>query len=182
MKLKLINFLLFQIGWFSCVWSAAQNTPWVGVMAVIMISAYHIASSVQPRQELTLLGFAALIGLIWESFLVWQGFLVFTSGMILGEMAPYWIVFIWVLFATTLNVSLRWLKDRLFLSVIFGVIGGPLAYLAGASLGAVEMPDQTVSLTLIGIGWAVLTPALMLLSRRFDGYLGTLKVQRMSYV
>lgn len=182
MKLKLTNFLLFQIGWFACVWSAAQNSAWIGVMAVIMISAFHVMSSEQPKQELSLLALAALIGLVWESLLVWQGYLRFSEGMILGQLAPYWIVAMWVLFATTLNLSLRWLKDRLMLAVVFGALGGPLAYFAGARLGAVSMPDQAVSLSVIALGWAVLTPLLIILARRFDGFVSPIRVQRMSYV
>jgi hypothetical protein len=182
MKLKLINFVLFQIGWFACVWSAAHSTPLLGAAAVILISSYHLALTEQPRQEIILLVAAALIGLVWESLLVWHGVLVFNSGMIVAGMAPYWIVAMWVLFATTLNLSLRWLKDRLLLSILFGALGGPLAYFAGARLGAVTMPDQWLSLAIIGIGWAVLTPVLIILARRFDGFVSPVQLQRVSYV
>ena len=182
MKLKLINFGLFQIGWFACVLSAAQGASWIGLMAVIVIATYHLVISSQPRQELLLLLFAALVGLIWESLLVWQGLLVFNSGMLLSDLAPYWIVAMWVLFATTLNLSLRWFKERLLVSMVFGALGGPLAYFAGARLGAVIMPDQVTALLVIGIGWALLTPLLILLSRKFDGFVSPPQIQRVSYV
>ena len=67
---------------------------------------------------------------------------------------------LWMIFAITLNHSLVWLKNRISLSVIFGAIGGPLAYLAGEKLGAIIITQQ-LSLVLLSIGWALITPFLI---------------------
>jgi hypothetical protein len=73
----------------------------------------------------------------------------------------------WALLATTLNVSMRWLHGRPWSAAAFGALGGPLAYWAGARLGAVEIPDVAAALTAQAIGWAVMMPALMALALRF---------------
>ncbi len=67
----------------------------------------------------------------------------------------------WLLFATTLNVGMRWLQKNLVVASIFGAIGGPLSFLAGQKAGAVAFPDATVSLAVIGLGWAVFLPLLV---------------------
>jgi hypothetical protein len=50
------------------------------------------------------------------------------------------------------------------LSAAMGLIGGPLAFVAGAGLGAVTFTDTIAAVTLIGAGWAVLLPLLVLIA------------------
>ena len=76
----------------------------------------------------------------------------------------------WVLFATTLNVGMRWLRKSVFVAAAAGAIGGPMAFIAGEAAGAVSFTEPTVTLLAIGAGWMILLPALVQLSRRFDGY------------
>jgi hypothetical protein len=71
----------------------------------------------------------------------------------------------WLLFAMTLNHSLSWLKGRYVLSFVFGALGGPLAYVAGEKLGAVEITSD-LSLVILAISWAMITPLLMKYSER----------------
>ncbi|MEK9778156.1 MAG: DUF2878 domain-containing protein, partial [Methylophilaceae bacterium] len=80
-------------------------------------------------------------------------------------LTPLWIVVMWLLFAMTLNHSLSWLKRRYVLSFVFGALGGPLAYVAGEKLGAVEITSD-LSLVILAISWAMITPLLMKYSDR----------------
>ena len=75
-----------------------------------------------------------------------------------------------VAFATTLNVSLAWLKRSLPLAILFGAIGGPLAYAAGAKLGGLVFVQQMPALIALAIGWAAITPLLLRIADRHDGY------------
>ena len=75
----------------------------------------------------------------------------------------------WMLFATTLNVSLRWLKQRPELAAALGVVAGPAAYFSGYRLGGVEIPDLLPAMSVLALGWAILMPVLMALSNRLDG-------------
>jgi len=84
-------------------------------------------------------------------------------------MAPYWITALWILFAATLNVMLRWLRGRELTSIVLGGLGGPLAFYSGSRLGAVSFQSPWIALSLQALGWAVVTPLLVGLSQRFDG-------------
>jgi hypothetical protein len=83
-------------------------------------------------------------------------------------MAPYWIVAMWVLFATTINVGMRWLRRSRSVAGIAGAVGGPLAFFAGNSVGAVEFLSPAIALISIGIGWAVLLPLMVQIAIRLD--------------
>jgi hypothetical protein len=166
----LINFILFQAGWFACVLGGAWGLPWLGTLTVLAILSYHLTTAINVSNELSLIGIALVLGFAWDSLLVSTGLLTYQSGMFHNALAPHWIIAMWALFASTLNVSMSWLKDHYIIAAIFGGIGGPLAYYAGLKLGAVIMPDLIVALAALSIGWAIIMPLLMLLSKRFDGF------------
>ncbi|HSN04237.1 MAG TPA: DUF2878 domain-containing protein [Nitrospira sp.] len=172
------NFVLFQLGWFACVWSAAAHRPWIGVLVTTGVVVAHVLRAPLRKAELTLVFLALTLGLVFDSLLVWRGWLRYSSGILLPNVAPYWIVALWGLFATLLNVSLRWMRGRWVIAVVFGAAGGPAAYYGGLRLGALEFGNMPAGLLALAIGWAALTPLLLSLSARFDGYAGLLEKKR----
>ena len=168
MKL-LLNFAAFQIGWFACVLGAANGLPWLGPVVVAAVVALHLALVRRPLPELYLLLAAMLIGLVLDSLLLATGWLRYSAGLWLPGLAPYWIVSMWALFATTLNVSMGWMRGRPVLTVLMGAVGGPLSYLAGEKLGAIELTQPIAALAALSLAWAMAMPLLMWLAARFDG-------------
>ena len=163
------NFVLFQAGWFACVLGAAYGWPWIGTVAVAAIIAWHLCSAVQPAQEAKLIVLALLIGAFWDSVLVTLGWIAYPVGTLVAGTAPHWILALWALFAIALNVSMRWLKQRLWLAVLLGAVCGPLSYWAAVRLGAVQFVEPVRIVIAIAMGWGIIMPLLMLLSRRYDG-------------
>lgn len=168
--LYILNFVAFQIGWFSSVYGGAQQMPWLGPLAVAVALTIHFRAAHRPSQELILILSCALIGCLFDSALVALGWVQYTSGVFNEFAAPYWIITMWMLFATTLNVSMRWLRNRDGLAVVFGLIGGPTTYYAGQKLGGIVLVDQVAALTALAIGWAIMMPILLRLSESFDGF------------
>lgn len=168
-----INVALFQVGWFACVLGAAYGKPWLGVGVAALVVGWHLARAPQPRRELALVACATVIGAVFETILVRAGWLRFDErGVLLAGTAPVWMVALWALFATTLNVAMRTLRSRLALAALLGAVGAPLAYWGGARLGALELVGAGAALAAIGVGWALLTPLLFSAARRLDGYAG----------
>ena len=165
----LANIILFQVGWFACVLGGAGDRPWLGAGIALAIVAWHVGRARRPRDEAILAVISAAIGAAADSALVFAGWVVYASGTIVAGTAPVWLVVMWMLFATTLNVSLRWLRGRTLAAIALGAIGGPLAYWAGARLGAMEFVAPVAATTALAAGWAALTPLLVWLARRFDG-------------
>jgi hypothetical protein len=169
MKAIVINAVVLQIGWLSCVLAGANQVPWMGTLTALLIVAWHISHASRPQNELLLVLSAGIIGAVWDSLLVYAGWLQYPSGTLIENMAPHWIVAMWMLFATTLNVSLRWLKQRPAVAAALGAVAGPAAYFAGYRLGGVEIPDLLPAMSALALGWAILMPVLMTLSNRLDG-------------
>lgn len=165
---NLINLLLYQAGWFAGVLGAALGLAWIGPLTAAMIIGWHLTQAPRPKSASTLVLLSLLVGLLFETLLVQAGWIQYTVSEQAAGLAPAWMVALWGVLATTLNVSLRGLRSRLWLAALCGAIGGPLAYLAGARLGALDLHAGGV--LAIGVGWAMLAPLLLLAARRFDGY------------
>ena len=168
MNSMLVNLTLFKAGWLASVFAAAASVPLAGTAVIGIAVAVHLLRSGQPRDELRLLALAAAIGFLWESLLVSAGIVQYGTSAVIAGIAPYWIVAMWVLFATTLNVGMRWLRKSLLLAVAFGAIGGPMSFLAGEKIGAVSFADTSTALFAIGLGWAIFLPLLVRFSARAD--------------
>lgn len=167
----LANLVGFQLGWFACVLGAAWGMPWLGPLAAVPVLALHLATAVRPGRAALLLAAAALVGFGLDTILVRAERIAFTEGVLVAGTAPYWMVTLWVLFASTFNVSLRWLRPRPLLAAISGALGGPLAYWAGGRLGAAVLLEPVCAgLLLVGLFYALATPFLLLVARELDGF------------
>ena len=169
MNFTIINLLLFKLGWVAAVFSAAYGVAWVGALTILGIAAVNLGRAANPGRELRLLLAAALVGLVWETVLTLQGVLIYAEAGSAG-VAPYWIVAMWILFATTLNVGMSWMKKNILLPIVFGGIGGPMSFLAGQHFGAVTFPDQTTAIVVISLGWALLVPLMLRIADIFNGH------------
>jgi len=163
-----VNVALFQAGWLACVLGAAHGMPLAGIAIAAAVVAWHAARARRPAQELKLVALAVLAGALFDSALAAGGWIVFAPEAAAG-LAPWWILAMWALFATTLNVSLAWLRSRLPLAALLGAVSGPLAYWAGARLGALELRQPAAALGALAAAWAVVLPGLLAAARRLDG-------------
>ncbi len=170
-----INFTLYQAGWFVCVLGAANQQPWLGVVAMLIIVAWHLKQAIQPIQELALSLVAVVIGGTFDQLMLNQQLVQYQAHGWSELLVPVWMLALWAEFATLLNVSLRWMRGRWLLAVLFGAIGGPLAYMAAELLGAVTLNTMSfggvpATYLTLSIGWAILTPMLLMLSQQLDGF------------
>lgn len=86
-----------------------------------------------------------------------------------NSIVPIWILALWLGFATTLNVSLAWMQGKTITAVLFGAVGGPLAYLGAQKLGAVVLPSLT-SYAVLSIGRVILTPCFLIIASHINSY------------
>ncbi len=166
----LINFIAFQVGWFSSVLGAASDMPWLGPLVFVGVAAIHLSQAGRPELELGLVLACGIIGTWFDSFLVAMSWVAYPSGQFSPFLAPFWIITMWMLFATTLNRSMGWLRGRFALAALLGAIAGPGSYIAGQKLGGIEFVDPGAAIVALAIGWAVLMPLLMMLAERLDGF------------
>jgi hypothetical protein len=167
--IKLVyNFTASEAGWFACVLGAANGMPWIGPLAVLALVSIHLRLVKRPGAEVRLMLVAILMGLLADSLLVVSGLVSYPNGTWIQGFAPYWILAMWAMFATTLNLSMKWMRGRIPLATLLGAIFGPLAYLAGEELGAISLESRGFAITALAVIWAVSMPLLVTLATRWD--------------
>ena len=164
----LVNFIGFQVGWFACVLGAANDKELLGMIIALGVIIYHVVTQGDLRKELKLILVALAIGLLWETWVLNLDILRYPSHPETLFWAPSWLVMMWALFATTINLSMGWLKGRWALSVLMGAVFGPLAFIGGEKLGAVVFLDSTLSIITLSVGWGLLMPLLLWTAERIN--------------
>ena len=167
MIFKIINFVLFQAAWFVCVLGASYNHTYLALTLSLIILLLHFAIIKNRMLELKLIIIAGLIGLLFDGALLNFDLIIYNDPGLPYPFTPIWIVMLWMIFAMTLNHSLAWLSQKIYVSVLFGAMGGPLAYIAGEKLGAITLLS-TNSIITLSIGWALITPILLTIANKLN--------------
>ncbi|MFT7669815.1 MAG: hypothetical protein ACI8X5_002522 [Planctomycetota bacterium] len=147
---------------------------WVGPFAVLVIVAVHllfVAERSMRQGELMFLIIVGLFGMLADTGLGVLGATRYPSSEAAWPFVfvPPFITSLWVLFATLPHHSLSWLRGRPVLAVVFGMIGGPLSFMAGTRFGAVGVGDSAVlTYGSLAIEYGVVMPLLLSLSMRRD--------------
>lgn len=77
---QLVNYTLYQIGWFACVLGAASQRPWTGGLIGMILVGVHVALSVERVLEVRLVVIATAVGAAVEMIQIAAGTYHFTSG------------------------------------------------------------------------------------------------------
>ena len=165
----IINIILFQLSWFACVMGGANGLPYMGVAVTTFVLIWHLTQAKVPKLELWLMASALVIGATFDQTLLSFNLITYMHNGWSSTFVPVWILALWLGFSTVLNVSLRWMRNRHLIAIIFGCVGGPLAYFGAEKLGAVLIISN-ISYLALALGWGIITPLLLLISKRFDGF------------
>lgn len=168
---KLLNVALYQAGWFCCVLGAAWDHPLLGALCTLLLVGVHLLLARSRKAEASLMLGACLLGITVDSIQQALGVFTFKTDPAWPLWLPLWVFVIWTQFATLFRYALHWLSGRYLLSAVLGMVGGPLAYGAGISLGAAAFGENPIlSIGSLAIVWALVTPALFWLSEQLgDG-------------
>lgn len=158
------NIISFYLTWLVCVFGAVGKLPeqyalFIGSVIVIA----QLTPEILSRSKKLLLNrvktifIVTAIGVLVDSIPVIMGVVTFPKTTIYLGFYPVWLIILWVMFATSLWLSLKLIASRPLYAVIFGVVGGPLSYLAAQYYGAIEFPmGAGLALAINGIEWGVL--------------------------
>ncbi|MGI9277032.1 MAG: DUF2878 domain-containing protein [Endozoicomonas sp.] len=155
---QIVNYLLFQAGWFACVLGGDQ----IALITTLVILFIHLRWIGQWRMERELLAISLILGSAIDSFLGNLEILIFPGD---GRLLPVWLACLWLLFGTTLRHSFDWAREHRLASALLGMIGGPASYYAGTKLTNVSLMEPTwLTLLILAVIWAAVIPVLQAFS------------------
>jgi Protein of unknown function (DUF2878) len=122
--------------------------------------AFHLAFISQARMsELQFIGLGTVLGGVLDG--IWFNTGVMDNGVSGFQLTPIWILGLWAAFTTTLSHSLSWIGSKPWLPFVCAPIAGPFAYWSASKMGAVQLPDLTLSLAALALGWFIVFPLLL---------------------
>lgn len=159
----------YQLVWFAAVIGAEHGLPWPGLVGILIYASIQLALTGQLKTHLSLMAAAIVMGCVVDGGLAWSGLAHYSAPWPSPDFAPLWIVSLWATFSLTFTISLAYLQKRLWVAVLFGAIGGPVAYMsASRGFHVVTFVDPSWhGLFFLGLGWAVATPILAWLAGRW---------------
>ena len=162
-----LNILGFQVVWLLCVYGAGNGNWLPGLAAALLFSLITLSFSKDRQSDLRTLAIALPIGFVMDSLLVKSGCLDFASPFPWENLAPLWIMSLWLGFALTLNHSLQSIYRRAVPTFLFGLLGGPLAYgIASYRFGAMSVQtDLMTCALLVGLVWGIGLSLIRLIDR-----------------
>ena len=161
---RLLNWFLFQVGWFACILGAAHDRPFVGPLAAAVLLALEFFFVSDRKRSATLIVAVGGIGTAIDTFLGLIGVFSFKNELLPTWFCPLWLTALWMIFASTLPVSLKPLSGRPWISAPLGAFVGPISYYAGAAFGALEVSHRLGDLIILAVLWGLALPLLMRLT------------------
>ncbi|MCB1671805.1 MAG: DUF2878 domain-containing protein [Gammaproteobacteria bacterium] len=149
-----VNMAVNNLFWAGCV-IGRYDLLWLVAPAILGYLALLLAAGTLHWQQLWP---TIVLGVVVDSLYTATGIFQFPDHSLL---LPLWMWALWIAFATTLPMSLRWLGKHPLVAALTGALGFPFSYLLGFELGAIAYPHSLYpTLLLIGITWALLLPLL----------------------
>lgn len=154
-KIWLWSWLGFNAVWFAAAAGAAYGLNWPAVAACALYVGALMLARAFVHASVALLALIALAGVVAETVLLAVGVLTYSAHWPLPSIAPLWMGALWVAYACAVETTAPRLRVHPVYIVATALLA-PLAYLAGARLGALVVHDPKVSSWLaISLVWFV---------------------------
>ncbi len=136
----LANAVLFQICWFVAILAGGY---WALIPLLLMCCHYVFYMGAKYLRPVLLL---SLVGILIDS--AYLGVNIYTvtetSALVPFLGLPVWLACLWIGFCACLPVSLAWLLKEKYWFVLLTTVMGPISYIAGRRLGAIDFTNSSL--------------------------------------
>jgi predicted DCC family thiol-disulfide oxidoreductase YuxK/protein-S-isoprenylcysteine O-methyltransferase Ste14 len=165
----LVNGVVYSLAWFLIIEAGAKGLLLSALFTFIVTYVGQVFLFAKlDRKSLfisPLLSIYALgLGLIQETIFIGFDLLQYSNE---GVLPPLWILFLYPLFALTLNSSLRFLNRGLILAFLLGGLGALGSYVVGEKMGAVVIVSP-LFYPIVFVSWGFYVTILVLLNRQLN--------------
>lgn len=156
--------ILFYFGWFGSVFLAQTNFSVITFLFPLLLILFLIARKNITRKNFIFAITTSSIGIFFDFILIEQGFVTVFGDPIF--IIPVWLISIWILFAFSIIKLGPNLNLPIWLSVVLGMIMGPLSYKSGEAFEVLKFSSSTTFI-IYSCFWGVSFPLILNLSKRY---------------
>jgi hypothetical protein len=148
-----LHAMMLNALWFSVVLGVAyahKITALVVFALMVLLAVYEGLL----RSDVVALVLGLVVGVALDGFM--QHYAWVSYGQWFNDfkwLPPVWILMLWVGFALSLKIGMRWLFKRYWIGAVFLGIGAPLSYFSAEKLGAVSLHKPLAVMVLLALGW-----------------------------
>ena len=165
-KKILFNIVGFYICWWGSIWGAVNNLFFIGPICVLLFLFIHLFKIVYNKNEILYLFICFILGFILDTIFLRLEIINYKGYLPLEyNLAPLWVVGLWVCFGATVLHSFKWIRRRYITLFILGAICAPIIYLSASRLETLNFVNENFyALSFVSLGWAIFLPFLIFLS------------------
>ncbi len=150
----LVNVLLLNLLWFSCVLGAAHGSIWPAVIVLFLLLGFNYFCAGMKQLDYKIIALSVLAGLLIDGVMMNQSWVIYAYNQPdMGLVPPLWIMILWLGFGASVRIGMQWLLNHPFIGGMTMMIGAPLSYVSAGKLGAAEMPNLWQAIAFIGASW-----------------------------
>ena len=158
----LINLLGFYICWWLCIYGATQELYTIGPVSVFLYIVIHFIYLSDNKLEYLYIFICFILGFFIDTVLLklsivkYSGFLPENYNL-----APLWVVCLWLCFSLSIFHSFKVLQTRYKESMLLGLVSGPFIYCSFSKIGIITINDKyslLFVLFFIAVLWMFLIP------------------------
>ncbi len=154
------NLVLYDAAWTIAVLAAARANLALGIGAMLVVVIVHALLRLYAPREVPTLLLGVLAGSAADAIWLAMGLFRFSIEPANLAISAAWFLSLWLGFSSVIAISLRWMWTRPALGLLFGALGGPLAYFIAGKLGAITFAEPAwPALAAVGAQYAIIIPA-----------------------
>ena len=135
----IFNGLSFYIYWWVCFIGSSKEQYYYGPALGILYMLIHFFIIKDKYREFKYIFICMISGLIIETLMFKLNFISY-KGLLSDKfnIAPLWIVILWMGFGTTIYHSFRWILKKYKLGFFLGAIFTPFFYISADKIGSIS--------------------------------------------
>ena len=158
----LINVLGFYICWWLCIYGAIQEMYAVGPLSVLIYMVLHFVYLTNNKIEYLYILICFVLGFLIDTIILKLNIIRY-SGFLPDNynVAPLWVVCLWLCFSLSIFHSFKVLQKRYKESLFLGFVSGPLVYYSFSKIEIITISDSyniLFILFFIAVLWMFLIP------------------------
>ena len=164
--IKLYDLLGFKVCWVLCAFCSVWEKPYLGPLVTLIFIIGHLLIVNFNFRDIKIIIASIILGFIIDTLFLNFDFVIYKNSI---NYAPLWIIAMWAGFSITLIYTLDSLQNKYFMAALLGLVGGPLSYQAGDSIGSITI-NHNYSYIVLAIAWAIAIPLLLSLIKYFSDH------------
>ena len=150
LKFLIFNVISFYIYWWLCLIGSSRGDFFYGPLAALVYFIIHFFIIDNKYKEFKYIIICMILGILIETLMLQLNFIEYRGYLSSNyNIAPLWVIVLWMGFGTTVFHSFKWVLGKYKLSFLLGAIFTPVIYFSAYKIGSIAFNYNVLTSYLI---------------------------------